>query len=154
MEIIIRNAEASDLEELMRWREIVLREVFSIPAGENIDGLLVSNREYYRAALESGTHIACFACLEEKVVGCGGVCLYQEMPSPDNLTGQCAYLMNIYTTPAMRQHGVGKAIVEWLVQEAKHCGADKIYLEASEKAYLLYKQLDFDDMEGYLKYMK
>lgn len=154
MKIIIRNAETSDLEELMRWREVVLKEVFSIPARENIDELLATNREYYHAALENKTHIACFAYTGEKVVGCGGVCLYQEMPSPDNLTGQCAYLMNIYTIPALRQHGIGKAVVEWLVQEAKHCGAGKIYLEASEKAYPLYKQLEFDDMKGFLKYMK
>lgn len=154
MEITIKRAKVSDLEELMHWREIVLREVFSVPTNKDIDKLLASNREYYRTALENGTHIACLAYMGEKIVGCGGVCLYQEMPSPDNLTGQCAYLMNIYTVPAMRRNGIGKSIVKWLIQEAKHCGANKIYLEASEKAYNLYKQLEFDDMKGYLKYTK
>ncbi|MCD8341702.1 MAG: GNAT family N-acetyltransferase [Clostridiales bacterium] len=152
MKITIRKADTSDLEELMRWREVVLREVFCIPAEEPMDDLLAANRAYYRTALETGAHIACFACAEGKIVGCGGVCLYQEMPSPDNPSGKCGYLMNIYTLPAMRQRGVGRAVVQWLLQEAQRWGAGKIYLEASEQAYPLYRALGFQDMKGYLKY--
>ncbi|MCD8155564.1 MAG: GNAT family N-acetyltransferase [Clostridiales bacterium] len=152
MKITIRKAGCSDLEELMQWREVVLREVFSIPAGERIEELLAANRTYYQAALEKGKHIACFACAGEKTVGCGGVCLYQEMPSPDNPSGQCGYLMNIFTLPDLRQQGIGKEIVQWLVREAKRQGAEKIYLEASEQAYSLYRELGFQDMKGYLKY--
>lgn len=152
MEITIKMATAADLEELMRWREMVLREVFSIPTGEDMTGLLAANRAYYQTALETEDHIACFACAEETPVGCGGICLYQEMPSPDNPTGQCGYLMNIFTLPAMRQHGVGRAIVQWLVQEAKRRGVGKIYLESTEQAYPLYQELGFHEMKGYLKY--
>ncbi|MCD7918812.1 MAG: GNAT family N-acetyltransferase [Clostridiales bacterium] len=152
MELTIRKADCSDLEELLRWREVVLREVFSIPAGEDMTELLAANRAYYQTALETGEHIACFACIGEQIVGCGGVCLYPEMPSPDNPSGKCGYLMNIYTVPAMRQRGVGKKTVQWLVQEAKRRGAEKIYLETSEQAYPLYRSLGFQDMKGYLKY--
>ncbi len=152
MELTIRKADSSDLAELMRWREVVLREVFSIPTGEDVTELLAANRTYYQTALETGEHIACFACVEEEIVGCGGVCLYREMPSPDNPSGKCGYLMNIYTLPAMRQRGVGKKVVQWLVLEAKRWGAEKIYLEASEQAYPLYRSLGFQDMTGYLKY--
>ncbi len=154
MSIMIRRADSPDLEELLHWREIVLREVFSISMKENMDDLITANRQYYLTALEKREHIACFACAEGKTVGCGGVCLYQEMPSPDNPTGRCAYLMNVYTIPAMRRQGIGKTIVQWLLQEAKRCGAGKIYLEASEKAYPLYKELGFCEMCGYLKYTK
>ncbi len=152
MEVTIRKADSSDLEELVRWREVVLREVFSIPAGENMTELLAANRAYYQTALENGEHVACFACAGEKIVGCGGVCLYREIPSPDNLSGKCGYLMNIYTLPDLRQQGVGKKVVQWLVQEAKRRGAEKIYLEASKQAYPLYRSLGFQDMKGYLKF--
>lgn len=156
MEIRIKRADVTDLDELMRWREVVLREVFSIPKEKNMDDLLTANREYYHTALKREEHIACFAYTDEysdtEPVGCGSICLYQEMPSPDNPTGKCAYLMNIYTIPAVRQHGVGKAVVEWLVQEAKRRDAGKIYLESSEKAKPLYKELGFYDIEGYYIY--
>ncbi|MCD8007782.1 MAG: GNAT family N-acetyltransferase, partial [Clostridiales bacterium] len=125
MEIRIRKADGFDLEELMRWREVVLREVFSIPDEEDMTELLAANRAYYHTALERGEHIACFACAGGMTVGCGGVCLYQEMPSPDNPSGKCGYLMNIYTLPALRQRGGGKEIVQTLVQEATRWRAEK-----------------------------
>lgn len=152
MDVAIKKADISELDELIRWREIVLREVFSLPAEKDMDELLAKNRDYYRASLEFGTNISCFAYSGGEIVGCGGVCIYQEMPSPDNLNGRCAYLMNIYTIPKMRKQGIGNTIVKWLIKEAKRAGACKIYLEASKDAYSLYKKMGFEDMEGYLMY--
>ncbi|MCD8026331.1 MAG: GNAT family N-acetyltransferase [Clostridiales bacterium] len=154
MDIMIKKADISDLDELMKWREIVLRAVFSIPYEKNIDELLAANKNYYQSALEKGEHVACFAHSENQIVGCGGLCIYNEMPSPDNPTGICGYLMNIYTVTNMRRRGVAKAVVEWLIREAKDRKAHKIYLEASEEAYSLYKKSGFSDMNGYMKYNK
>ncbi|MCD8088557.1 MAG: GNAT family N-acetyltransferase [Oscillospiraceae bacterium] len=151
MEITIKKASVSDLEALIYWREKVLRDVFSIPAEENIDELLTANRTYYRSALEKGEHIAGFAYKGEQAVGCGGVCLYHEMPSPDNPSGRCGYLMNIFTAPEARKQGVGRTLAEWLVQEARRWGAEKIYLETTEQARPMYQKMGFCDMEGYLK---
>ena len=140
-----------DIELLVKWRMQVLHEVFCIPQNQLTDGLEKENRCYYQKSLPTGEHIACFACLDDKVIGCGGVCLYQEMPSPDNPTGKCAYLMNIYTRPQFRKQGVGKAIVEWLVGQAAQLGISKIYLEASQAGKRLYMRLGFVPMQGMMK---
>src|SRR5699024_4612291 len=114
--------------------------------------LEAENRHYYRETLANGGHIACFALLHGEIIGCGGMCLYQEMPSPDNLNGKCAYLMNIYTRPAFRSHGVGKRVVCWLIRQAKEKSVTKIYLEASEAGRPLYREMGFADMTGYMKW--
>ena len=72
-------------------------------------------------------HVACFACLESAVIGCGGLCLYEEMPSPDNPTGKCAYLMNIYTRPRFRGQGAGQAVIDWLIGRQRG-GAQQRYI--------------------------
>lgn len=107
MDIEIRKAELFDLDLLMKWRMIVLHEVFSVPVDDPMAELEQENRRYYQRAIPSWNHVACFAYIGQKVVGCGGICFYQEMPSPDNPQGGCAYLMNIYTAPDFRGHGVG-----------------------------------------------
>ena len=150
----ISAAGPADLEDLMTWREEVLREVFSIPESEPMDELLAANRAYYRAALADGSHIACFARIGGEIVGCGGACLQREMPSPDNPGGICAYLMNIYTRPQFRGQGVGRETVCWLIDRAKAAGAGKIYLEASENGRALYSKIGFSDMDGYMKLEK
>jgi len=114
-DITILEADPADLDLLIRWRMEVLHCVFSIPADADTTELKQANLDYYTKALSDDSHIACFASIDGQTVGCGGVCLYDEMPSPDNPTGHCAYLMNIYVRPEHRGRGVAKHIVRWLV---------------------------------------
>lgn len=151
MEIAIRKATLEDIDLLMEWRMEVLHEVFSIPPLQNTDELEQENRAYYQRALAQEEHIACFAYMEDNIVGCGGICLYQEMPSPDNPTGKCAYLMNIYTKPQFRKRGVGEAIIKWLVAQAIMRGIPKIYLETSKAGKQLYTKLGFIPMQDMMK---
>ncbi len=144
--IQIQRADLSNLDLLVQWRMEVLREVF--PDSEYVfpEGLEEGNRKYYQWALQADKYIACFAYLDGEIVGCGGMCLYQEMPSPDNPSGQCAYLMNIYCRPVHQKQGVGEAVVRWLVAQAKERQITKIYLETTDEGRNLYKKIGFSDM--------
>lgn len=148
--IEIVQAGPADLEELMRWRMETLEHVFEMPESAMPAGLREANRRYYRQALADGSHIACFSRYCGTPAGCGGVCFQQEMPSPDNPTGRCAYLMNIYTREAFRSRGVGEAAVRWLISRARERGITKIYLETSDMGRRLYQKLGFVPMKDYL----
>lgn len=147
MKVTIRKANPADLDLLLQWRMEVIREVFSIPKNQPTDRLKEENRCYYEKALASGRHIACFACVDDQIAGCGGMCLYQEMPSPDNPTGECAYFMNIYTRPQFRKQGVGETVVKWLTKQAVQRGITKIFLETSEAGKSLYQKTGFVPMQ-------
>ena len=151
MDITIRQVSASEIEKLMEWRMEVLHHVFAISENENVQELYTANLEYYKYSIPSGGHVAVFAEINGTIVGCGGLCLYQEMPSPDNPSGQCAYLMNIYTRQEYRGQGVGKNVVCWLVGYAKEQGITKIYLETSDCGRALYESIGFQDMNDYMK---
>lgn len=132
----------------------VLREVFAIPSEQSVTELEEENRRYYQTELSRGGHIACFAYLGEEVVGCGGMCLYDEMPSPDNPNGKCAFLMHIYARPQFRGHGVGHAVVRWLIGQAEERGISKIYLETSKDGWSLYRAIGFAEMPDMMKLSK
>ena len=154
MEIQIRQADIQDLDLLMQWRMEVLHEVFSLPPGQYAPELEEENRRYYQRELPRGGHIACFACKGKEIVGCGGMCLYHEMPSPDNPNGKCAYLMNIYARPQFRRQGIGDKIVRWLIEQAEQRGITKIYLETSEDGRPLYREIGFTEMPDMMKLKK
>lgn len=151
MSVTIRRAKPEDMELLLAWRMEVLREVFSIPPDQPTDRLMEENRRYYERELGSEGHIACFACVDGNMAGCGGVCLYEEMPSPDNPTGKCAYLMNIYTRSQYRKQGVGETVIQWLTDQARQRGITKIYLETSQAGRSLYRKTGFLPMEDMMK---
>lgn len=147
--MMIELCRVKDLDLLMRWRSEVLRCVFEAePSGR----LLSANAEYYRKHLLKGQHIAYVARLDGIEAGCGAVCLYEEMPSPDNESGLCAYLMNIYVRPNFRNKGVATALIKKLVGDALSLGCGKIYLETTEMGRSVYKKIGFNEMKGFLKY--
>lgn len=151
--IKVRKAGLDELGLLMEWRMRVLREVFSLANGAELDKLRTANEKYYRKHLADGTHVACFATDEEtdRVVGCGGICYQREMPSPDNPSGTCGYLMNVFAVPEERGRGIGRKVVEFLINDARTKGTGKIYLESSEVAKPLYHSMGFHDMSDYMK---
>lgn len=149
-ELEIKQVSEDELGLLLDWRIEVLREVFSVPVSADMSKLRSSNEDYYKKSLTNGSHIACFAQLDKEIIGCGGVCLYQEMPSPDNLSGLCAYIMNIYVRKAHRRKGIGRQIIQWLIDRTRSQGITKIYLESSKIAISLYKDIGFVPMEDML----
>lgn len=152
---VIKELGADDMELLLSLRMEVLSNVFSQEKKElsdsEWDDIRKENEKYYREELEKGGHVACAIYVSGEPAGCGGVCLYREMPSPDNHSGKCAYLMNIYVRNTYRRQGIAKEICNYLIERAREEGAEKIYLESSDMAFELYRSLGFEDMNGYLK---
>lgn len=154
MEITIKKIGIESLNLLMDWRKKVLSEVFMLNDIENHTELILNNENYYKMHLTDGTHSAFFAINVDanEIIGCGGICYQDEMPSPDNLTGKNGYLMNIYIEPKYRKCGAGKKIVEALILDAKEHNAHKIYLESSDMAKKLYEEIGFVDMINYMEF--
>lgn len=133
----------------MHWRREVIENVFGTEPSKR---LMVANRQYYRRHIADGTHIAVVASTDDTDAGCGAICLTEELPSPDNPSGRCACLMNIYVREEFRNRGVAHAIVRWLVNKARQLGCDKIYLETTDMAQPLYRNIGFNDLPGTMKY--
>ncbi len=155
MNIKIKQLTLNDIDVLIELRMEVLADVFKKEFGNltvtEKEEIKSANKNYYLNQLKNEGHIACVACDNNKILGCGGICLYNEMPSPDNLNGKCAYLMNVYVKPEHRKTGIGKIICGWLIEQAKIKNITKIYLESSEDAKVMYEKLGFEEMKNYLQ---
>lgn len=130
-------------DELMEWRKEVIADVFGIEADE---ALLDANRQYYDKHIRDNTHVAVIASCGGIDCGCGALCFSEELPSPDNPGGKCAYLMNIYVREAYRNKGIAHRIVSKLLDIAVERGCDKIYLETTDEGRPVYRSLGFRDM--------
>ena len=141
--------EIKDTDELMQWRAEVIRNVFG---EEPAQALLDANRMYYKKHIADSSHVAFVASYDGVECGCGAVCFTDELPSPDNATGRCAYLMNIYVREPFRKHGLAHRIVSNLIDMAKQRGCGKIYLETTAEGRTVYCSLGFKDMPDMMKY--
>ncbi len=157
MELIFRSMGLSDLDLLMDWRIRVLEEVFDTTAEVLREkGLVEANRKYLKDHLSDDSHLSLLIETNEngqtKYIGCGDLCFWTEMPSPDNLSGRCAYLMNVFVLPEYRAHSVGSALVQELIDQAHQRDISKIYLETSEAGRKMYERSGFIPLEDYLIY--
>ena len=137
-----------DLPTLLAWRREVIENVFG---QEPSDALMRQNEDFYRRHLADETHLAFLALHNGEEAGCGSVCLTEELPSPDNPSGKCGYLMNIYVRAPFREHGIGHTIVKRLVSEALARGCGKIYLETTPEGRPVYESLGFHDLPDMMK---
>ena len=145
---MIEIQPVTDIAALLRWRREVIEHVFGVePSVE----LMEANRRYYAEAVSAGSHYACVATVDGREAGCGAICLSRELPSPDNLGGRCAYLMNIYVREDFRNHGVAHLIVSFLVDKARALDCGKIYLETTDSGRPVYASLGFRDMPDMMK---
>lgn len=138
----------TDHKRLTEWRREVVGEVFGITPDTDTAELMAANERFYRKHIADGSHIALVASVDGNEAGCGAVCIQEELPSPDNPTGICAYLMNIYVRPPFRKQGVATAIVKRLAAIASARKAGKIYLETTVMARKMYASAGFSEMDG------
>lgn len=141
--------EIKDIPTLMNWRKEVIEHVFG---SEPVESLLEANRKYYASHMADGSHKAYIACLDGIEAGSGAICLTEELPSPDNPSGRCAYLMNIYVRENFRNKGIAHYIVRRLIDEAIKLDCRKIYLETTAEGKPVYTSLGFRDMPDMMKY--
>ena len=138
----IRKTSANDIETLMQIRLEMLRIVNGMDEKSTFDKtLLECSRDY----ILKGEQTTVFAMDGDKIAGCASLSYINVMPTFDHPTGKRAHLMNVYTRSEFRRRGVGKMMVEFLIEEAKSRGVTEISLDATQMGHPLYKSLGFND---------
>lgn len=136
----IRFAGEEDLERLLTIRMACLRAVNGLPDDDAFsEELIEASRAYFRKPLS----VTVLALDGETPVGCATLCAMELMPTFDHPTGKRGHLMNVYTSAAYRCQGIGRRMVELLVEEARRRGMTEISLDATEAGRGLYRHLGF-----------
>ena len=142
MKIEIRIAGKNDIDLMMSSRLEMLKEVNSLDADYLYsESFVEESRRYF---LE-GNQTTVLALDGERVIGCATICYITIMPTFSHPTGKRAHLMNVYTAKEFRGQGIGKKMVDLLIDDAWNKGATEISLDATETGRPLYKKCGFED---------
>ena len=138
----IRIAGKNDIDLMMSSRMEMLKEVNSLDADYLYsESFVEESRRYF---LE-GNQTTVLALDGERVIGCATICYITIMPTFSHPTGKRAHLMNVYTAKEFRGQGIGKKMVDLLIEDAWNKGATEISLDATEAGRPLYKKCGFED---------
>ena len=127
---------------MMSSRLEMLKEVNSLDADyQYSESFVEESRRYF---LE-GDQTTVLALDGERVIGCATICYITIMPTFSHPTGKRAHLMNVYTAKEFRGQGIGKKMVDLLIEDAWSKGATEISLDATESGRPLYRKCGFED---------
>lgn len=144
--MIYKKATLDDLDILTESRIEVLRAANQLSDDADMSEVKARSYEYYRKALQDGTHIAYLIFDGDKFAGAGGVSFFLVMPTYHNPSGRKAYIMNMYTKPEYRRRGIAFITLDLLVHDAREKGITAISLEATAMGRPLYEKYGFVEM--------
>lgn len=146
--ITYRKATIEDIDELIKLRITFMKEIMNIDHDNNDQLLGDALKDYFNKILNDGKFISWLAIEDDKIVGTSGLSFYTLPPSYKNVTGDVAYIMNMYTVPSYRSRGIASSLFEKIVLEAKSRGYKKICLHATDMGKPLYTKFGFKEVSG------
>jgi len=140
-----REATTSDIPELVRLRVEFLSDIQHDAVHRDAAALREALLGYFTEGMKDNGYIAWLAVDDGTIVATSGLSFLVFPPSFRNPTGRVAYIMNMYTLPAYRRRGIGSALFEKMIDEARRRGYGKLSLHATEMGRSLYARYGFKD---------
>ena len=103
---------------------------------------------YFQKALADDTCDVILAEDNGKCIGTGIIFFYDSVPSIFNIAGKNAYITSLYVEPDYRHKGIGRTIVEKLIEAAATRGYQIIMLNASDMGKPMYQKLGFVEISN------
>lgn len=141
----IRLATSDDVEGLVALRAAFLAEVAGVdPADPQLLGAL---RAYFHNSLTTGQFVAYVAEYDGRIIATSGLVFHQYPPTPANLSGRAAYIMNMYTLPDSRGCGLATTLLQQLLDVAREQGYPRICLHAMPAGRGIYEKAGFKPVD-------
>jgi GNAT superfamily N-acetyltransferase len=144
-EITIRETRPEDLVEILAHRRLMFHDM-----GHSdevvLDAVVRSSRPPMQRYLADGSYLGWFAIAPDGRVAAGAGLLITPLVSgplnPDQINR--AYLLNVYTYPEFRKHGLARMLTNKAIDWCRTHGFKVLWLHASHLGRPLYESLGFE----------
>ncbi len=145
-EYIIRRATVDEIGILIDLRLSMFRAM-----GFDDEAMLhrveEACRDFFGQYLPSGQFQVWVAEAESSVIASIGLVMHSTPPSPKNLVGKEAYLMNLVTLPEWRHRGIARALLTHVLGILREEDIPVVSLHAAADGRRLYEDLGFAVLE-------
>jgi predicted N-acetyltransferase YhbS len=94
-------------------------------------------------AAESGRRVSVVAERAGALVGMVHLAVFERMPAPERAASRWGYLANAYVRTGHRDGGIGAAMVDLLLRQARELGCVRVVLAPSERSVPFYERVGF-----------
>jgi ribosomal protein S18 acetylase RimI-like enzyme len=140
-DVTIRSAAVDEIDVLIQLRLAMFEAM-----GTEKDVLTQAidpMRDYFQEHLPSGAFRVWVAEHQGEPIASIGLVIHSIPPSPKNLIGKEAYVMNLVTLPEFRRRGIAKKLLLHVLDTVRSEGMRVVSLHASAEGHRLYEGLGF-----------
>lgn len=149
--VTVRRVGPADVDAWARLRVALMLSEDLLEPGDDGAALRATVAGWLRERLDSPAFGAYVAEVDGRVVGSGGITVYDSPPGPSPGARE-AYIMSMYTEPEWRGRGVARAVLTALVSFARNAGGvSRVWLRASAVGRPLYLRAGFEPRDSYLQ---
>lgn len=144
--IAVRRAGRGDIESLIRLR----LDYFRLSEGALSPGeegrVAKSLSVYLDQNIDTGRFAAFLAEIGGNLVGCAFLTIWERPGGPAFTAGRVGTVMNVLTYPQYRRRGVGRRLMEAVIEAGKIAGLSNLDLLATGDGRPLYHKLGFTEL--------
>ncbi|MEY2828281.1 MAG: hypothetical protein RIQ33_139 [Bacteroidota bacterium] len=138
------QATIEHLEMLVSSRVAFMTEFWGAPTDEAEEKLKIELKSFFEREIPLQTYISWIALDDGKLVGVGGMKIYQMPGSFRVPNGMIGYILNMHTIESHRKKGIASEIVNRLVETGKELGVGLFDLHASKMGESVYIKAGFE----------
>jgi GNAT superfamily N-acetyltransferase len=148
--VSIRPATPADVPALHRLQLAMALELLPDLPAERIADFDAELHEHLRRATASRDERAFLArTTDGEPVATGTLRVIHDAPFPRSTLAGEAQVVDVYTAPGWRRRGLGRALTEACLAEARELGIRRVFLRTTHAARPLYESMGFAD-PGYV----
>ena len=139
---IVRTITVEDINEFINLRRIMFESMDD--AGDLLEKSLEKVKHYFLKTIPTGEFKGWIVdSPSKKAIAAGGLVIDQHPPTSTNFSGKHGYIMNLVVIEEYRRQGIGKMIMETIIEWLKSEHIEKVTLYTSEMGLSLYQKLGF-----------
>lgn len=137
----LRMAGVDDAARVVAHREGMFRDM---GIACDYDRMRAAFAEWVTSALQSGLYHGWFAVTENgDVVAGAGITIIPWPPGPQDVSGRCAFVYNVYVEPDHRRRGLARRLMEAVHAWCRDEGIRLVGLNASDAGEPVYASMGY-----------
>ncbi len=153
MDCVFRVAGEDELELLLKLRMEFVREFRPEYGPERLNTIEQGSVGYFREKAAQGQYTAFFGEADGQIVCTAALLFYDYPPIACEKPRKIGHVLNFYTRKPYRRRGLGRALMDFILEYAKEHGVDKVDLDATEDGFPLYQKCGFRTNDRYMHYV-
>ncbi|MEE6263336.1 GNAT family N-acetyltransferase [Plantactinospora sonchi] len=149
MRVTVRRAVAEDSPALarLRWQHSEERGHQDLERVAFLDHFTSWTLDHL------GTHLAFLAEVDGRLVGMAWLMLADRVPSPRRPDRRTGDVQSVYVVPELRNAGVGQALLDAVLAEARNRELEHVTVHSSDRAVPFYLRRGFRDAPTWLDWV-